>query len=109
MSEKIIHATDDTLGRLLTEQSGKHVLVDFWAEWCGPCKMLAPVLEEISNKRDDLVIIKVDVEASKEVSAQYGVRSIPTLILFKDGEELATRLGASSAPALNSWIDSNID
>lgn len=108
MNEKIINATDETLSKVLTEQKGKHVLVDFWAEWCGPCKMLSPVLDEISN-REDIVIVKVDVEANKEIASQYGIRSIPALILFKDGEELATRLGASSTAALNSWIDSNMD
>lgn len=109
MSDKIIEATDATLSTVLKSHQGKHVIVDFWAPWCGPCKMLAPVLDTLAESRDDIVVVKVDVEENKEVSAQYGIRSIPALILFKDGEELATRLGAANLNVLTTWVESNME
>lgn len=109
MSENIINATDATLESVLVSQEGKYVLVDFWAPWCGPCKNLSPILEDIAQSRGDIVIVKVDVEENKEISSKYGIRSIPALILFKNGEELATRLGASNKAALNAWIDMNME
>jgi thioredoxin 1 len=78
--------TDDTFESEVL-QSDKPVLVDFWAEWCGPCKMIAPILEEIAEERaDDLTIVKLDVDANARWAMQYGVMGIPTLLLFKDGE-----------------------
>lgn len=109
MSNKIIEATDATLSTVLKEHAGKHVLVDFWAPWCGPCKMLAPVLSTLADSRDDVVVVKVDVEENKESAAKYSIRSIPALILFKDGEELTTRLGAANLQVLNTWVESNME
>lgn len=77
----------------LTEQSDKLVLVDFWAQWCGPCKTLGPVLEEISNENQKVQIAKVNVDDFKELAANYGIRSIPTMLLFKNGQVQSTLVG----------------
>lgn len=84
------------------------VLVDFWAEWCGPCKMIGPVLEEIDNERDDVVIAKMNIDENPEVPTSFGVRSIPTLIIVKGGEVVATTMGAKPKGALDSWINESI-
>ncbi len=96
---KPIEVTDDTFEDLVLK-SDKPVLTDFWAEWCGPCKMIAPVLEELASERDDLIIAKVDVDTSPGIAMRYGVQSIPTLILFKEGEETARVIGAMSKDRL---------
>jgi thioredoxin 1 len=85
------------------------VLVDFWAEWCGPCKQIAPALDEISVELGDkLTIAKVNIDDNPESPSKYGVRGIPTLILFKDGEIAATKVGAVPKSALKEWIESVI-
>ncbi|MAV88746.1 MAG: thiol reductase thioredoxin [Rhodospirillaceae bacterium] len=85
------------------------VLVDFWAEWCGPCKQIAPALDEISVELGDkLTIAKVNIDDNPESPTKYGVRGIPTLILFKDGEIAATKVGAIPKSALKEWIESVI-
>lgn len=85
------------------------VLVDFWAEWCGPCKQIAPALDEISVELgDQLTIAKVNIDDNPESPSKYGVRGIPTLILFKDGEIAATKVGAVPKSALKEWIESVI-
>ena len=76
--------------------SDKPVVVDFWAEWCGPCKMIAPSLEEISNEMDNVRIAKVNIDENPDIAAQFGVRSIPTLMIFKNGEHADTMVGAQS-------------
>jgi thioredoxin 1 len=83
------------------------VIVDFWAEWCGPCKMIGPSLEEISNEMAGKVkITKVNVDENQDIAARYGIRSIPTLIMFKNGEPAAMKVGALPKSALSDWIKS---
>lgn len=85
------------------------VLVDFWAEWCGPCKMIAPILEELAKDYDGkLTIAKMDVDANQQVPAQFGIRGIPTLIIFKNGQIAAQKVGAVAKGQLASFIDSAI-
>ncbi|MCP3053884.1 thioredoxin [Aurantimonas marianensis] len=85
-------------------ESDKPVVVDFWAEWCGPCKMIAPSLEEISNEMDNVRIAKVNIDENPDIAAQFGVRSIPTLMLFKNGEPASVQVGAQSKSKLVDWI-----
>ena len=85
--------------------SDKPVVVDFWAEWCGPCKMIAPSLEEISNEMDNVRIAKVNIDENPDIAAQFGVRSVPTLMIFKNGEHADTMVGAQSKSKLVDWIN----
>lgn len=83
------------------------VLVDFFATWCGPCKMLAPVLEEIANDRSDIKIVKMDVDECPELSKKYAIMSVPTLMLFKNGTVISTEHGFMPKPVLEDWINKN--
>jgi thioredoxin 1 len=86
--------------------SDKPVLVDFWAEWCGPCKMIGPSLEEISDELGDKVsIVKINIDDNPEAPSKYGVRGIPTMILFKGGEKVAEKVGAAPKGQLKSWLE----
>lgn len=108
MSENIVHVTDasfesDVLG------ANTPVLVDFWAAWCGPCKMIAPLLDQLSEEYAGKVkVCKVDVDANPQTAAKFSVRGIPTLMLFKDGELEATKVGALSKMQLTEFVDSNL-
>lgn len=85
------------------------VLVDFWAEWCGPCRMIAPALEEISSELDGKVTIaKLNIDENPDAPAKYGVRGIPTMILFKDGAPAATKVGAAPKSALQGWLEGEL-
>ena len=88
--------------------SSEPVVVDFWAEWCGPCKMIAPALEEIGNELQVRVkIVKLNVDENHQTATKYGIRSIPTLLMFKNGELAATQVGAAPKGRLAEWINSN--
>jgi thioredoxin 1 len=96
----------DTNSFKQTIESGV-TLVDFYADWCGPCKMIAPVLEQVAGEMPDLTIAKLNVDNSPEIASQFGVMSIPTLILFKDGNQVAQTMGFQPKEMLKKWIESN--
>jgi len=90
-------------------QSSTPVLVDFWAEWCGPCRMIAPALEEISGALGDkLQIVKINIDENPETPGKYGVRGIPTMLLFKNGEAVATKVGAAPRSQIQQWIEAQL-
>ena len=108
MNENIIHTSDANFQDDVIN-SDTPVLVDYWAEWCGPCKMIAPILDEVAGEcTDRLKICKIDVDANQETPPKYGIRGIPTLMLFKNGEVEATKVGALSKSQLQAFLDSNI-
>ena len=103
----VIHVSKEDFEEKVLK-SEKPVLVDFWATWCCPCKMIAPVLDEISKERQDIIIAKLDVDENQEISPRFGVRGIPTMCIFQNGEVEAIKVGATTKSALSAWIDSNI-
>ena len=97
--------TDSTFGQDVLG-AAKPVLVDFWAEWCGPCRMIAPALEELSDELGDRVTIaKLNIDENPEAPTKYGVRGIPTMILFKNGQPAATKVGAEPKSRIQSWLE----
>ena len=108
MSEHIHYVTDDNFAAEVL-QSTQPVLVDYWAEWCGPCKMIAPILDEVAKDyAGKLKVAKLDIDDNQTTPANYGVRGIPTLMLFKNGNIEATKVGALSKSQLVAFIDSNL-
>jgi thioredoxin 1 len=108
MSEHILHVTDTNFKSEVLD-SGTPVLVDYWAEWCGPCKMIAPILEEVAKEYSGkLKIAKLNIDENPKTPGEYGIRGIPTLILFKGGNVEATKIGALSKSQLTAFIDSNL-
>jgi thioredoxin 1 len=108
MSEHIQHVSDATFKSEVLE-SATPVLVDYWAEWCGPCKMIAPILDEVAREyQGRLKVAKLNIDENPRTPGEYGIRGIPTLLLFKSGNVEATKIGALSKSQLMSFIDSNL-
>ena len=99
----IVHVTKDNFQELLS--SDKPVLLDFYAEWCGPCRMIAPIVEEIANERDDVIVGKINVDEQGELAQAYDVMSIPTLIVLKGGQEVARSTGARPKAQLQAMLE----
>ena len=103
-----IAVTDATFDSIV-KKSDLPVVVDFWAEWCGPCKQIGPALEELSNEMEGKIkVVKIDVDSNPSAAAELGVRGIPALFLFKDGEVVSNKTGAAPKAALKSWIEDAI-
>lgn len=104
-----LHQTTDNTFTQEVLQSGVPVLVDFWAEWCGPCRMIAPILEEVSKEMGGKVkIVKINIDENPNTPAQFGVRSIPTLTIFKDGQAVSTKSGVLPKGKIVEWIQGSI-
>ncbi|AOV98355.1 thioredoxin [Edwardsiella hoshinae] len=108
MSDKIVHLSDSGFEADVLKAEGP-ILVDFWAEWCGPCKMIAPILDEIATEyAGKLTIAKLNIDENPATAPKYGIRGIPTLLLFKDGAVAATKVGALSKTQLKEFLDANL-
>jgi thioredoxin 1 len=108
LSDKIIYSTDDSFEQEVINAE-EPVLVDYWADWCGPCKMIAPILDEIAEEYDGrLKVAKLNIDENPNTPPKYGIRGIPTLMLFKGGNVEATKVGAVSKSQLTAFIDSNL-
>ena len=108
MSDKIVHLTDDSFEQEVLN-SDIPVLVDYWAEWCGPCRMIAPILDEIAAEYEGKVkVTKINIDDNRMTPPKYGIRGIPTLMLFKDGNAEATQVGAVNKSQLIAFLDTNI-
>jgi thioredoxin 1 len=108
VSDSIVYLTDDSFQNEVLE-STEPVLVDYWAEWCGPCKMIAPILTEIASEYQGKVkVAKLNIDENPQTPPKYGIRGIPTLMLFKDGNVEATKVGALSKSQLTAFIDTNL-
>jgi thioredoxin 1 len=108
LSDKIVYVTDDTFEQEIIKAEGP-VLVDYWADWCGPCKMIAPILDEIAEEYSGrLKVAKLNIDENPNTPPKFGIRGIPTLMLFKSGNVEATKVGAVSKSQLTAFIDSNL-
>ncbi|MCX7257575.1 MAG: thioredoxin TrxA [Polaromonas sp.] len=109
MANELIKTATDASFEADVLKSATPVLVDYWAEWCGPCKQIAPILDEVATAYDGkLIVAKMNVDENREIPAKFGIRGIPTLMLFKNGELVATKVGALAKSQLITFIDSNI-
>ena len=108
MSENIVHITDDTFEAEVLKAT-QPVLVDYWAEWCGPCRMIGPILDELAVEYGERVkVCKLNVDENQNTPPKYGIRGIPTLMLFRNGNVEATKVGAQSKAQLTAFLDSNL-
>ena len=108
MSDNIVHTSDATFEADVINNE-KPVLLDFWAEWCGPCKMIGPLLEDVAVSRaDNLAVVKLNVDENPNTAQKFGIRSIPTLMLFKDGAVQAQKMGAMPKSQLDEFLDTNL-
>lgn len=109
MSSTLIQNITDATFETEVLQSGTPVVVDFWAEWCGPCKQMAPGLDRVADELGSKVkIVKLDVDSNQATSAKFGIRGIPTLMVFKDGQPVATKVGALAFPQLKGFVESHL-
>ena len=108
MVEHIVHISDESFEEEVL-QSERPVLIDYWAEWCGPCKMIAPVLEEIATEYSDrLKVVKLNIDDNPQTPPKYGIRGIPTLMVFKNGQVEATKVGSVSKAQLTAFLDASL-
>ncbi len=107
MSDKIVHLTDDTFDSEVLK-SEKPVLLDFWAPWCGPCRMVGPILDELASEQDDVKICKINIDDHQNAATEYKVMSIPTLLVIKNGEVVGQHIGAIAKADLKDFIETSL-
>ena len=108
MSANIINVTDSDFDEIVLKAEGP-VLIDYWAEWCGPCKMIAPLISELADEYEGkLTVVKMDIDSNRKTPMDYSIRGIPTMMIFKDGQVQATKVGAVSKGMLTSFVEENL-